>query len=453
MRNLKNSVKLTVLVLLAALLFVPSMAFAADNPAIGVQLNGEDVAFTDAVPLNENGRVYVPFRAVFEALDAEVDYRAEDGRIMAEKDGVNVTFYVNQNSVMVDNGVMNTIQIDAPPFIRDGRTYVPVRFAAQTLGLEVGWDGNVSTVVMLDKAELKENAKGQYKLMDSYLKYAKVQNLTGNVKTEGTLKLDMQIADGSGNKTMIPITGNVKVNGISSADKADMQMAMELNMDALNAALQKNETMTEANLQAMEALKQMNLQILVDNKTGTAYMKSAVFAQNGLDANAWYKMKLNEAQTGLNMQAIAGNETSYEAYAMHLIESLMPENAANCKMTLQTLNMYRDDAFQHIGNQYISSARYNMNGSAASMSITLKTSGSAVSGYQQASSVYVGNVPIMTMKMDMSGSKAAVDLNMNVQGVLTMRLNGDIRYSAAAEKPQAMPPYGAVIQDMNQTSR
>lgn len=453
MKHLKKSAMLTAIMLLAVLFFVPSMAFASESPAIGVQLNGEDVTFTDAVPLNENGRVYVPFRAVFEALDAEVDYRAEDGRIMAEKEGVNVTFYVDQNSVTVDNGMAKTIEIDAPPFIRDGRTYVPVRFAAQTLGLEVGWDGNVSTVVMLDKAELKENAKGQYKLMDSYLRYAKMQNLTGNVKTEGNLKLNMQLADGSGDAAkMIPITGNVKVNGISSADKADMNMVMELNLDELNAALEQNEAMTDENMAAMEALKQMNMQVLVDNKTGTAYLKSGIFANSGMDGNAWYKLKMNEAQTGMNLAAVAGNENSYEAYAMQMIDSLMPENAAACEMILKNLNMYRDDAFQHVGSQYISSSRYNMNGSATSMSITLKTNGSTVTGYQQASSVYMGNTPIMTIKQDMTGSRATLDMNMNVQGVLTMKLNGDIRYSAAAEKPQAMPPYGAVILDMNQAA-
>ena len=165
--------------LLLVLLLVPGQALAADSPEIGVQLNGEAVEFTDAAPVNENGRVYVPFRAVFEALDAKVDYRADDGQIMAEKDGTNVIFKVQQNTVTVDNGNANTITIDAPPFIRDGRTYVPVRFAAQTLGLEVGWDSASSTVVMLDKAELKEAAKGQYTLMDNYLKFAKMQNLTG----------------------------------------------------------------------------------------------------------------------------------------------------------------------------------------------------------------------------------------------------------------------------------
>lgn len=457
MKHLRKTKIQTVLLLLMVLCFVPSMALADDAQSMKVQLNGENVMFTDAVPVNENGRVYVPFRAVFEALDAEVDYRAEDGRIMAEKDGVQVTFYVNQNTVTVDSGMENIIEIDAPPFIRDGRTYVPVRFAAQTLGLEVGWDGSVSTVVMLDKDELKENAKGQYKLMDSYLKYAKAQNLTGNVKTEGSLKLDMQMADGSGEAAkMIPLTGSLKLNGITSPDQADMDIAMELNLEELQAALLKNDAMTDDNLAAMDALKQMHMQVLVDNKTGTAYMQSDIFAQSGMDGSAWYKMNLNDAQSGMNLQAIAAasanSQNGYEASVMQMIDSLMPENASACEIMLKSLNMYRDDAFQRVGNQYISSTRYDSNGSATSMSITLKTNGSTITGYQQATSVYMGTAPIMTMKLDMTGSKASVDMNMNVQGILTMKVSGDVRYSAASEKPQALPPYGAVILDMSQSA-
>ena len=277
------------------------------------------------------------------------------------------------------------------------------------------------------------------------------------MKTEGSLKLDMQMADGSGEAAkMIPLTGSLKLNGITSPDQADMDIAMELNLEELQAALLKNDAMTDDNLAAMDALKQMHMQVLVDNKTGTAYMQSDIFAQSGMDGSAWYKMNLNDAQSGLNLQAIAAasadSQNGYEASVMQMIDSLMPENASACEIMLKSLNMYRDDAFQRVGNQYISSTRYDSNGSATSMSITLKTNGSTITGYQQATSVYMGTAPIMTMKLDMTGSKASVDMDMNVQGILTMKVNGDVRYSAASEKPQALPPYGAVILDMSQSA-
>lgn len=445
--------------LLLALLLVPGQALAADSPEIGVQLNGEAVEFTDAAPVNENGRVYVPFRAVFEALDAKVDYRAEDGQIMAEKDGTNVIFKVQQNTVTIDNGNANTITIDAPPFIRDGRTYVPVRFAAQTLGLEVGWDSASSTVVMLDKAELKEAAKGQYTLMDNYLKFAKMQNLTGPVKANGNLKFEMQIADGSGpDAVMVPVTGTMKLSGISSAEKADMELAVAMNLDDLNAALQQNGEVTAEDKAVMDALKNISMKMLLDNEKGTAYVQSDIFAMAGMDGSAWYKMNLSQmaAGSGMNVQALQQSEAaalnSYEASVLQMIDSLMPENALTCEIMLKTLDMYRDDAFQKVGSQYMSSMKYNLNGMTVSMSITLKTNGSTVTGYQEATAMYMGTAPLMTMKTDQSGSRASMDMTMNVQGLLTMKVNGDITYSAAQEKPQSAPPSGAVILDMTQNA-
>lgn len=52
-------------------------AFAAEAgtaSAIGVELNGQAMTFTDAVPEADQGRTFLPFRAVFEALGAEVGY-------------------------------------------------------------------------------------------------------------------------------------------------------------------------------------------------------------------------------------------------------------------------------------------------------------------------------------------------------------------------------------------
>ena len=55
-----------------------------------VQLNGCIVKFPDAKPEKVNNRTMVPFRAIAEALGAEVDYNA--GAITAKKDGQTLAF-------------------------------------------------------------------------------------------------------------------------------------------------------------------------------------------------------------------------------------------------------------------------------------------------------------------------------------------------------------------------
>lgn len=41
-----------------------------------------------------------------------------------------------------------TLPLDAPAFIEDGRTYLPVRFVAENLGATVTWNGNTQTVTI-----------------------------------------------------------------------------------------------------------------------------------------------------------------------------------------------------------------------------------------------------------------------------------------------------------------
>ena len=146
-----KKMKVTLLLALLVCLLLPAAAFAADGD-IGVQLDGTALQFTDASPVNEDGRVYVPFRAVFEALGATVDYDQASSTITAQKGDTKVQFVIGNTDITVDGKAVTT---DAASFVRDGRTYVPVRFAAQSLGATVGWDGTNQTVVMVDKAALK----------------------------------------------------------------------------------------------------------------------------------------------------------------------------------------------------------------------------------------------------------------------------------------------------------
>ncbi|MEQ6359512.1 stalk domain-containing protein [Thermoanaerobacter thermohydrosulfuricus] len=53
--------------------------------------------------------------------------------------------YAQSNSIkIVVDG--NTIATDVPPFIKDGRTFVPIRAISEALGVPVKWDGATSTV-------------------------------------------------------------------------------------------------------------------------------------------------------------------------------------------------------------------------------------------------------------------------------------------------------------------
>ena len=102
---------------------------------------------SDVRPIMQDNRVYIPFRAVFEVLGADVSYNASAKTVTAKRDSTTVSFTVGEAQYS-KNGV--TQQMDANVFVQDGRTFVPVRFAAQALGATVEWDSENRTVVITE---------------------------------------------------------------------------------------------------------------------------------------------------------------------------------------------------------------------------------------------------------------------------------------------------------------
>ena len=122
-------------------------------PPVSVQLNGESVAFPDAQPETVNSRTMVPFRAIAEALGAQVGYA--DGTVTAEKDGVRYELAAGSDRMRVldaqDGTVIREIRMDTAPYEKGGRTDVPVRFFAQAFGLTVQWDEREQTGGLFDE--------------------------------------------------------------------------------------------------------------------------------------------------------------------------------------------------------------------------------------------------------------------------------------------------------------
>lgn len=87
------------------------------------------------------GRSLVPFRFLGESIGAEVGYTT------GVSGGVETVSYIMGGSIIIltigskiadVNGEM--IELDEGPMIRDGRTYVPLRFVTEALGAKVEWD-------------------------------------------------------------------------------------------------------------------------------------------------------------------------------------------------------------------------------------------------------------------------------------------------------------------------
>jgi hypothetical protein len=105
----------------------------------------------------------LPFRAVLESMGATVDYDEETRLVTAKKGDITITFTLEDNVIYIDNnGEKSQIELDVPMIIKNDRTLVPIRFISNALGMQVGWDGDYQTVMILDADsyvdEITENA-------------------------------------------------------------------------------------------------------------------------------------------------------------------------------------------------------------------------------------------------------------------------------------------------------
>lgn len=121
---------------------------AGKKNGVKLYVNGEA---SDTEPFVKKGNTYVPFRAIAEALEAEVIWNPEKRSITVSKDGVSIQLLVGSKTATV-NG--KKISLDAPATVTKGNTYVPVRFISEALNATVKWESESQTVVVYEeKAE------------------------------------------------------------------------------------------------------------------------------------------------------------------------------------------------------------------------------------------------------------------------------------------------------------
>lgn len=114
-----------------------------DNPV--PTINGEPQAPLEAAPFISGGRTMVPLRFISEALGAKVEWEQVTKGITITLGDTVIAMQVGSTTVMV-NGKSYTI--DAPPVIKNSRTFVPIRFISEILGAKVEWDANTRTVTI-----------------------------------------------------------------------------------------------------------------------------------------------------------------------------------------------------------------------------------------------------------------------------------------------------------------
>ncbi len=115
--------------------------------------NRKNIKF-DTPPVIKGDRTLVPLRAISEGFKVDVEWNGDDREVTITKGDKKILIQIYSNIIFV-NG--EQIEIDSKAEVMTGRTYVPLRFIAETLGIDVEWDQETQTIELKEDLETLKN--------------------------------------------------------------------------------------------------------------------------------------------------------------------------------------------------------------------------------------------------------------------------------------------------------
>lgn len=124
---------------LALLISFP--VFAKD---ITITLDGNEIK-SDVAAYIKDDRTLVPIRFISEKLGYDVAWEESSRMVTISNSSTKIQLVIDSKDIIV-NG--KTLKMDVAPVITKDRTFVPLRFVAEYMGLGVDWDANSYTVIL-----------------------------------------------------------------------------------------------------------------------------------------------------------------------------------------------------------------------------------------------------------------------------------------------------------------
>ncbi len=283
-----------------------SYVYAA-NP-ITVQLNGQYINFEDengniVNPEMMNNRTMVPMRKIFEVVGAEIEWNGEERKITATTDTKIIKLQIdNVEAVLIDieTNTEEKITLDAAPVILNNRTMVPVRFIAESLEKQVGWDNENRCVVIIDYAFIEEGLNEYASGLVEFLKMEK--------ESLDSFKISTDISGVLNYRDEEERDYNEKVN-------FDGEVEIKKNKDGIILTEFELETKGKGEIQkALEKMGYNDLEYKCIINGETTYIKSSIY-----DTKKWKK---SDSEMKLSFEM----DYTYDEYLENL---KIPENELN----------------------------------------------------------------------------------------------------------------------------
>ncbi|GIM47683.1 hypothetical protein DNHGIG_32320 [Collibacillus ludicampi] len=140
-----------------ALADTASLATSTQKPPVQVaafkigngQYSVNGYTFRDAAPYIKNDRTYLPLRFAAYAVgigDNNIYWDGANQKVYLQKNNKIIVVTIGSNTMQVGD---QTIQMDVPAEIMDGRTMLPIAYIAKAFDCDVHWDGDKKIVTII----------------------------------------------------------------------------------------------------------------------------------------------------------------------------------------------------------------------------------------------------------------------------------------------------------------
>ncbi len=146
--------RILALCLAFCLAFSLAPTFAAADATTQIYLNGEAVA----TGILQNSRTFVPIRFLSEALGYSVGWDGDTQKVTVSDGEVTNVMHIGVNTAQrYTADAQEEIVMDVAPMLIDSRTYVPLRYVAESLDCGVLWHSESQSVQLTERVELHLN--------------------------------------------------------------------------------------------------------------------------------------------------------------------------------------------------------------------------------------------------------------------------------------------------------
>ena len=132
---------------LLMLTFILSVSITYADTQIKVLLNGNYIEFSEK-PVSLNGNTMVSARDIFEPFGLTLSWHSETQTVTGTSKDINIRFTIGRKEATVNDTLK---QLDAAPVLMNGHAMIPLRFFAESLGGQVEWNNESSTVMITCK--------------------------------------------------------------------------------------------------------------------------------------------------------------------------------------------------------------------------------------------------------------------------------------------------------------